>query len=64
MSPERAAGTTGDGRSDIFSFGPMLYDMLDAPRSWHLRLLRFVMRAWTVSFLPQSDGQPVRVVWQ
>jgi hypothetical protein len=33
MSTEGAAGTRVDGRSDIFSFGPMLYEMLEALRS-------------------------------
>jgi Tol biopolymer transport system component len=35
MSPEQVRGTTVDARSDIFSFGAILYEMLSGKRAFH-----------------------------
>jgi eukaryotic-like serine/threonine-protein kinase len=35
MSPEQVRGKPADGRSDIFSFGTILYEMLSGKRAFH-----------------------------
>src|SRR5579872_7161061 len=35
MSPEQVRGQTADARSDIFSFGAILYEMLSGKRAFH-----------------------------
>jgi serine/threonine protein kinase/Tol biopolymer transport system component len=35
MSPEQVRGKTADARSDIFSFGAILYEMLSGKRAFH-----------------------------
>ena len=35
MSPEQVRGKPADGRSDIFSFGAILYEMLSGKRAFH-----------------------------
>src|SRR5262249_26471382 len=35
MSPEQVSGGPGDSRSDIFSFGCVLYEMLTGQRAFH-----------------------------
>ncbi len=35
MSPEQVRGRSADARSDIFSFGAMLYEMLSGKRAFH-----------------------------
>jgi Tol biopolymer transport system component len=35
MSPEQVKGKPADGRSDIFSFGAVLYEMLSGQRAFH-----------------------------
>ncbi len=57
MSPEQASGEKVDSRTDIFSFGAMLYEMLTGRRAFtgdsHLSTLSAVLR---------EDPKPVRAI--
>ena len=35
MSPEQIRGKTADGRSDLFAFGAVLYEMISGNRAFH-----------------------------
>jgi eukaryotic-like serine/threonine-protein kinase len=57
MSPEQAEGRRMDARSDIFSFGSMLYEMLTGQRAF-----RGDTRASTVASIPREEPKPISQV--
>jgi len=57
MSPEQAEGKHIDTRSDIFSFGSMLYEMLTGQRAF-----RGDTRASTIASILREDPKPVSQV--
>ena len=65
MSPEQAAGRPLDARSDIFSFGLVLYEMLSGRRAFHgasgLELLQKIVHG-VAEPLPQDLPVPLRMV--
>jgi serine/threonine-protein kinase len=54
MSPEQAEGKRVDGRSDIFSFGSILYEMLTGKRAFHSGTM-----VSTLSAILRDDPEPV-----
>jgi len=54
MSPEQAEGKTLDGRSDIFSFGSVLYEM-----ATHRRAFQGETRMSTLSAILRGEPKPV-----
>ena len=56
MSPEQAAGTATDARSDIFSFGVMLYEMLAGRRAFAANSVLA-----TIAAVCDSEPEPIEV---
>jgi serine/threonine-protein kinase len=54
MSPEQARGERADVRSDIFSFGVLLYEMLSGQRAFHRSSI-----AATISAVLTDDPAPI-----
>src|SRR6266568_4298916 len=54
MSPEQAEGKQVDARSDIFSFGSMLYEMVTGARAFH-----GATKMSTLSAILKEDPKPV-----
>jgi eukaryotic-like serine/threonine-protein kinase len=57
MSPEQAEGKKVDARSDIFSFGSVLYEMITGRRAFHGD-----SKLSTLSAILKEDPQPVSVL--
>lgn len=62
MAPEQAEGKTVDARTDIFSFGSVLYEMVTGQRAFHgdspLSTLTAVLREEPKPISGMSDGLP------
>ncbi len=67
MSPEQAEGRKIDSRSDIFSFGSLLYEMLTGDRAFHgnsgLETLAAVLRD-TPKRIPDVSGEIQEIVFR
>jgi Tol biopolymer transport system component len=61
-APEQAEGKPVDARTDIFSFGSMLYEMVTGQRAFHgdspLSTLTAVLREEPKSISTMTEGQP------
>ncbi|MGD9236956.1 MAG: serine/threonine-protein kinase [Desulfobacterales bacterium] len=59
MSPEQVAGKKVDGRSDLFSLGVVLYEMLSAEKPFNADNITALMYAITISnYAPLSQVAP------
>ncbi len=61
MSPEQVRGTSVDHRSDIFSFGVILYEMLSGRRAFHGDSIIELMNAIIKEDVPDLDDENRRV---
>ncbi len=65
MSPEQAEGKSTDARSDIFSFGAVLYEMLSGRRAFtgesQLSILSAVLNGEPKPLLDLTPGVPVEI---
>ena len=63
MAPEQAEGLTLDARSDIFSFGAVLYEMLSGKRAFHgestVAVLRSLLRDEPAPLLAPAELQRI-----
>jgi len=60
MSPEQARGSQADRRSDIFSFGVVLYEMLTGRQLFHGETVSDIL-ASVLKDEPNQDGVPEKV---
>jgi Tol biopolymer transport system component len=58
MSPEQVKGDSADHRSDIFSFGSILYEMLNGQRAFKRNTSAETMSAILNEDLPEFSGHP------